>query len=178
MDKNKEHNEELNIPKTSGFEVPESYFSFVEDDFSTRLKEDQFPNNSGFKVPEGYFDSLEDKLLEKVAEPKKGKVISLRTHVLRFASIAAVFVFVFISIWNRPTAEEELTAEEIAAWLNTNIGDIYEDDITYELDDDVEFTEVDLLENSIENNSIDSYFDQNDTYILIEESQGLFDEIN
>lgn len=178
MNTNKEHNEELNIPKTSGFEVPQGYFSSVEDDFSTRLKEDQFPNNSGFKVPEGYFDSLEDTLLEKVAEPKKGKVISLRTRMLRVASIAAVFVFVFISIWNRPTTDEELSSEEIAAWLNTNIGDISEDDITYELDDDVEFTEVDLLESSIENNSIDSYFNQNDTYILIEESQGLFDEIN
>lgn len=177
MDNNKEHNKELNIPKNSGFEVPKGYFDSVEDNFSTRLKEESLPQDSGFTVPKDYFDSLEDSLMEKLSE-KETKVIPLRTRVLRFASIAAVFVFIFISIWNKPDTTEDLSSEEIAAWIDMNIEDIYANDIFEELDENVEFTEVDLLESSIENNSIDSYFDQNDTYILIEESQGIFDEIN
>lgn len=173
-----EHNNNPMIPKSSGFDVPKGYFDSVEDDFSIRLKEGNLPGTSGYKVPDGYFESLEDKILSQVTDKPEGKVIPLRTRILRFASVAAVFVFIFISIWNNAKNEEDLTSDEIASWIEVNISDIDLNDIYNELDEDVEFMEVDLLENSIENNSIDTYFDQNDTYILIEESQGLFDEIN
>lgn len=177
IDKN-EHNINPMIPKNSGFDVPKGYFDSVEDEFSIRLKEENLPGTSGYKVPDGYFESLEDKILSQVTDKPEGKVIPLRTRILRVASVAAVFVFIFISIWNNAKNEEDLTSDEIASWIEVNISDIDLNDIYNELDEDVEFMEVDLLENSIENNSIDTYFDQNDTYILIEESQGLFDEIN
>ena len=74
--------------------------------------------------------------------------------------------------------EAEPTSEEIAAWMDLNMSDIDTYDILNELDATTEFAEVTFLDNSIENNSIETYFDKNDTYILIEESQGLFDEIN
>ena len=177
MDNNKENTIDLIDHENPGFEVPKGYFNSVEDDFTTRLKEANLPNDPGFIVSENYFDSLEDSLMERIRK-KETKVIPLTIKVLRFASIAAVFAFIFISIWNKPDSKDDLSSKEIAAWIDINIEDIDADDIFEELDRNIEFTDVDLLESSIKNNSIDFYFDENDTYILIEESQGLFDEIN
>ncbi len=166
------------LPKGSGFEAPEGYFDGVEDDFSTRLKEELFPNEVGFEVPEGYFNGLEDRILQQVELPKKGKVISLKTRILRTASIAAVFALMFTGYQFIFNQTQEPTPDEIAAWMDMNIGAIYTQDIIDELDESTDFSEPDFLDSSLESNSIETYFDQNDTYILIEESQGLFDELN
>lgn len=173
------HNEDNfpKLPKNAGFDVPKGYFDDVEDMFSIKLREESFPERVGFEVPAEYFNTLEDQILAKVELPKKGKVISLRTRFLRVASVAAVVALFFVG-YQFFNQETEPTSEEIAAWMDINIDDIDSYDILNELDETTEFSEVTFLDNSIENNSIETYFDQNDTYILIEESQGLFDEIN
>jgi hypothetical protein len=165
------------LPKNAGFDVPEGYFDAVEDDFSTKLREESFPNEVGFDIPSDYFDTLEDRIVAQVELPKQGKVISLRSRMLRVASVAAAIVLLFVG-YQFINQQAEPTSEEIAAWMDLHMNDIHTDDILNELDDSTEFSEVTFLENSIENNSIETYFDQNDTYILIEESQGLFNEIN
>lgn len=174
------HNEDefAKFPKNAGFDVPKGYFDEVEDQFSIKLSEETFPDEVGFDLPTDYFNTLEDRILSQVSLPKKGKVISLRTRILRVASVAAVFALLFVGYQNIFTQEKEPSADEIVAWMDLNMSAFDTDDILNELDDATEFSEVTFLDNSLENNSIETYFDQNDTYILIEESQGLFDEIN
>jgi hypothetical protein len=179
MENKNRHNEDPleKLPKNAGFDVPKGYFDDVEDQFSIKLREASFPDDVGFEVPSDYFDSLEDQILSKVELPKQGKVISLRARILRVASVAAVFALLFVG-YQFINQEVEPSSDEIAAWMDLNLSDIDTDDLLNELDETDEFSEINFLDNSIENNSIETYFDQNDTYILIEESQGLFDEIN
>ena len=179
MDNKERHNEDWlsKLPKDSGFDIPKGYFDSVEDDFSARLREESLPDTAGFEVPKGYFDSLENRILDQVEMPKQGKVISLRSRILRVASIAAVFAILLTTYISLPNTIEEPTSDEIAAWIDENIGEVYTDDIL-DAFDEVANLDGSFLETSIENNNIEKYLDENDTYILIEESQGLFDEIN
>jgi len=176
---NKEiHNDDWlsNLPKDSGFEVPEGYFDAVEDQFSAKLREESFPNKSGFETPEGYFDGLEEAILSKVELPKKGKVISLRSRILRISSIAAVFA-ILLTIYFSPPENNAPSSDEIAAWIDENISDIDTEYIVGAFDEETTLEES-FFEDSLESNNIENYLDENDTYILIEESPGLFDDIN
>ena len=180
MENKSVHNDDWlsKLPKESGFDIPKGYFDEVEDQFSIKLREASLPEDAGFDVPNGYFEELEDRVLDHIELPKQGKVISLRTQMLRISSIAAVFVLLFagyLLFFNG--SDEELTYDEIAIWVDDNISDIETEDIIslYDIDEDLDDT---FFDNSIESNNIEQYLDENDTYILIEESQGLFDEIN
>jgi hypothetical protein len=173
------HNEDSfsKLPKNSGFDVPKGYFEDLEDAFSVKLREEAFPKEVGFDVPSYYFDTLEDRILAQVELPKKGKVISLRSRILQAASVAAAVALLFVG-FQFINKEVEPTSEEIIAWMDVNISEIDTYDILNELDENTEFSDVSFLDDSIESNSIETYFDKDDTYILIEESQGLFDKIN
>lgn len=177
--KNRHHeNWQSKLPKGSGFEVPEGYFDQVEDQFSAKLREASLPKSSGFEVPEGYFNTLEDKILENVELPKKGKVISLKSRIIQISSVAAAIAILFVSyLIFFESIDEEPTFEEIAVWIDTNISDVETEDLVNLLETD-ENLDDSFFDTSIENNNIEKYLDENDTYILIEESQGLFDEIN
>jgi len=166
------------LPKDSGFEAPEGYFDQIEDQFSAKLREDSLPNSSGFEVPEGYFSTLEDKILENVELPKKGKVISLKSRIRRISSTAAAIALLFVCyLLFIGDSEEDLSFDEIAVWIDTNISDVETEDLVNLLGTDEDLDDS-FFDTSIENNNIEKYLDENDTYILIEESQGLFDEIN
>ncbi len=179
MENKNTHNEDWlsSLPKDSGFEIPEGYFDTVEDQFSAKLREESLPNESGFDVPEGYFDGLDDSILSKVELPKKGKVIPLRTRILRVSSIAAVFAIMLTVYFSAPNEVTAPSSDEIAAWIDENISDIDTEYIVEAFDEETTLDES-FFEDSLENNNIENYLDENDTYILIEESPGLFDEIN
>lgn len=164
------------LPKESGFEVPEGYFDAIEDQFSAGLREELLPKSTGFEVPQDYFDGLEDTILEKIELPKKVKVIPLRARVLRMTTIAAV-ITLLLTIYFKPLEQEEPSYEEIAAWIDDNMSDIDTIEIIGAFDEDTNLDES-FFDDSLENNNIEKYLDENDTYILIEESPGLFDEIN
>lgn len=168
-----------NIPKDSGFEVPKGYFDQVEDDFSFKLKEEIIPSEAGFDLPQGYFENLEDRILEKVELPKKGKVIPLRTRIARFSSAAAAVVLLFATyIFIIGNDVVEPTSDEVIAWIDENLETVSTDDIVSAFDEDTDLEDTFVFDNAIENDNIDKYLDENDTYILIKESEGLFDEIN
>jgi hypothetical protein len=173
------HNDDWlsNLPKDSGFDVPKGYFDSVEDEFSARLREESLPDASGFDVPEGYFDGLEDVILSKVELPKHGKVIPLRTRILRISSIAAVFAVMLTVYFSVPNDVTTPSSDEIAAWIDENIHDIDTEYIVGAFDEDTTLDES-FFEDSLEDNTIENYLDEDDTYILIEESPSLFNDIN
>ena len=166
------------LPKDSGFEAPEGYFDQIEDQFSAKLREDSLPNSPGFEVPEGYFSTLEDRILKNIELPKKGKLISLKSRIMQISSVAAAIAILFVSyLMFSGTSNDEPTFEEIAVWIDTNISDVETEDLVNLLGNDEDLDDS-FFDSTIENNNIEKYLDENDTYILIEESQGLFDEIN
>ena len=59
----------------TGFTVPESYFTGIEDELFSKLIEEKLPKHNGFKTPKSYFEELEDLIIKKT---KKGKVITLK----------------------------------------------------------------------------------------------------
>ena len=166
------------LPKDSGFKVPVGYFDSVEDQFSARLRAENLSEDAGFKVPEGYFDTLEDLIVSKVELEQKGKVIPLRTRILRMSSIAAVIAFLLTLYFNPIViTETEPSSEEIAAWIEDNMETFDADDIINSFDEDLTLDDS-FFDNTLENTSIEQYLDEDDTFILIQESQGLFDQIN
>lgn len=176
MENENSHNEDWlsKLPKDSGFEVPEGYFDTVEDQFSARLREESLPNDAGFEVPNDYFDSIEERIMSQLETPKTGKVISLRSRILRVASIAAIFALLLTAYFYPISSATEPTSDEIAAWMEENIGAMEASDFIAALDED-SFLEVSILDDSYDTN-IEKYLDENDTYILIEESPGVLDE--
>jgi hypothetical protein len=176
--KNIDHDDALSkLPKDSGFEVPNGYFDSVEDAFSIKLRESSFPKDSGFEIPDDYFNSLENQILSKVELPKKGKIIPLKSRLVRITSIAAAFALLLMTYFTLQSEPSEPSSEEIALWITNNIGEIYTEDIINGFDE-VANLDASFLNTPLENNTIENYLDENDTYILIKESQGLFDEIN
>ena len=179
MENKNTHNEDWlsSLPKGSGFEIPEGYFDTVEDQFSAKLREESLPNEAGFDVHEGYFNSLEDSILSKVELPKKGKVIPLKTRILRVSSIAAVFAIMLTIYFSVPDEVTTPSSDEIAAWIDENIGDIDTEYIVGAFDEETTLDES-FFEDSLENNNIENYLDEDDTYILIKESPSLFTDIH
>ena len=160
------------IYKDQGFKIPEGYFDALKEELSTKLAEESLSKGSGFEIPEGYFQGLEERILSKVEHPKKGKIVSLRTIILRVSAVAAI-VTLLLTIYFSPKENAiNPTYDEIAAWIEENIGEIDTDYIISAMGE-----ELNLKESFIESNNIENYLDENDTYILIEESLGLFDEV-
>ncbi|MEQ6124177.1 hypothetical protein AAON49_08265 [Pseudotenacibaculum sp. MALMAid0570] len=182
MENNSKHTEDWlsKLPKDSGFEVPQGYFDQVEDVFSMNLKEKSFPKHTGFETPSDYFVSLEDRILENVELPKKGKVIPLRTRIAKFSSTAAAAIILLFAtyIYFDREITVDPTSDEISTWIDENIETILTDDIVNAFEDGAELENSFVFENTFESDNIEKYIDENDTYILIEETQGLFDKIN
>ena len=70
----------------TGFTVPESYFTGIEDELFSKLIEEKLPKHNGFKTPKSYFEELEDLIIKKT---KKGKVITLKRKKIKLISVAA-----------------------------------------------------------------------------------------
>ncbi len=167
-------------PLHTGFSAPKGYFDSVEDAFSTKLLEETLPKLEGFHVPEGYFNSLEDQLLLQVTLPKRGKVISLRKRLIRWipATVAASIALLITlnSIFPKNDSVEP-TSDDVAAWFEENLSAISNDDLALAFED-IDFDESSLLDNAIEGDDINKYLDENDTYILIEDSDIFINELN
>lgn len=165
------------LPNNSGHKAPEGYFDTIEDDFSAKLAEQHFPKTNGFAIPESYFDTLEDRILESIELPKKGKVIPLRTRMARFVNAAAAAIIIlFIGVYFNKY-EIEPTSDEIAVWFEDNISAITSEDMTLALTDE-DFEDSSFLNEEIDGDQIIKYLDENDTYILIKDSDISINELN
>lgn len=167
------------LPKESGHKTPEGYFDTIEDDFSAKLAEQNLPIENGFKIPEGYFNTLEDRILENIelSKREKVKVIPLRTRVARFVNAAAAAVIIlFVGIYFNKY-EIEPTSDEIAVWFEDNISTITSEDMTVVLTDE-DFEDSSFLNDEIDGDEIIKYLDENDTYILIKDSDISINELN
>lgn len=180
MDNNSKHSEKRfsEFTEDTGFSTPKGYFDTIEDNFSAKLAEENLPKNNGFEVPKGYFESLEDQLVPKVKIPKKGKVISLKKRILKLIpATAAASVLLFISINVFISKKIEFTSEEIEIWFENNMDVLTNDDFALALED-VNFEDSPFLENAIESDEISQYLNEDDTYIFIEESETMVNELD
>ena len=122
-------------------------------------------------------DDLDDKIFEQLFDKKESKVISMKSRVLRYASIAAIFIISFFIANQYLTKNSEISAEEAFIWLENNLHSIDTDDLIAYLDDS-DFEDLAVINNIIDHGTIDSYLDENDTYILIKESDISLNELN
>ena len=165
-----------NLPRNSGFKVPKGYFDTLEDACSSKLSESLFPEYSGFETPNAYFDTLENTLLSKVKSSENRRVIRLRRQILNAAGVAAIFAVVLSILLISIRRNEEPSPDDIIAWMQEHIGDIDTIDIVSFFD--YNSTPDDLLfDSSLENNALEQYLDENDTYFLLEESPEILNEI-
>ena len=170
------NNKHINKKRTSelsedtGFSVPKGYFDSVEEIFSSKLTEETFPNENGFKIPEDYLNTIEDKIISQLDFPKKGKVISLRKRIIRFMPAAAVItIFLFLGINFMFTTETELTSDEIDLWFDDNINSISNEEL-FAAYDNFDLDDSKLVDNIINQENIDSFVNENDAYLLLQES--------
>lgn len=101
----------LNIPKKTGFQVPEGYFDALENSLSQHVQlEKPMPEKHGFQVPDNYFTALETRVTENTKTQKRPKVTALHPKtILRYsAGIAAMFVLAFL-LFNTNTKTEPIT---------------------------------------------------------------------
>jgi len=166
------------LPKKSGYTVPEEYFDAVENDFSARLTVENFPISSGFEVPQGYFESLESSILSNIETSKITKVVPFRKKLIRWIpASAAAAILLFISVNLLLTKDIEPSSEEIATWFKNNPTIIPMDQLTVNLDEsDLEGSPI--LDILLEADDLSKYLDENDTYILIEDSDIFPNELN
>jgi len=95
----------------------------------------------------------------------------------RFVNAAAAAVIIlFIGIYFN-TYEIEPTSEEIATWFEDNISTITNDDLTSVLTDE-DFEDSSFLDEEIDGEEVNKYLDENDTYILIKDSDIFINELN
>ena len=181
MKEHLKHNKEnLNskFTKEPGFTSPEGYFDAIEDNFSLKLLEEKIPSDSGFEIPSNYFENLENNIISKVELPKKGKLITLRSKIIRLIPVAAaITIFLFVGINFMFSKDTELSSDEIAVWFDNNINSISSDDLTSELDD-LEIDDANLLDNIINENNLETYINANDSYLLLQDTDINLDEIN
>jgi hypothetical protein len=158
--------------RSTGFSVPSNYFDTVESSFSTKQKENNFVKEKGFEVPDSYFNKLEDNILAKVSPTKKETpVISLKKR-LSIAAAASIILFIGLNSFIFNNSEEDpfnkLTDSEIESWIANNINLINDSDfaITYA---DIDFDEDLVLPNSISNDELENYLnDQEDISLTLE----------
>lgn len=180
MENNSKHTTKDWLSKLSnndGFDTPKDYFDEIEDHFSIKLIEETFPDKNGFETPKSYFDNLENSILSKVEIPKQAKVISMRNNVIRWSAIAASIAIIFVTTFALINNNEP-TSDEMFAWLEDNIDSISTTELAYQFESSIDIEETELFTTEIDNNQLEYYLDENDTYILIENSNIPLDEIN
>ena len=116
----------------TGFTVPESYFTGIEDELFSKLIEEKLPKHNGFKTQKSYFEELEDLIIKKT---KKGKVITLKRKKIKLISVAAsiALLLFFGSNFIFNNNNTELSSEEIISWLDVNANSLSNDDIAFAL---------------------------------------------
>lgn len=116
----------------TGFTVPESYFTGIEDELFSKLIEEKLPKHNGYKTPKSYFEELEDLIIKKT---EKGKVITLKRKKIKLISVAAsiALLLFFGSNFIFNNNNTELSSEEIISWLDVNANSLSNDDIAFAL---------------------------------------------
>ena len=129
--------EKHNIPKQSGFKVPNQYLENFKVDFShanTNPSLDKI-ESAGFKTPDNYFNDFK---VEIPSENKKSKVISLyRNQFFTVITTAAAVLLFIVLIYKEKTVEFSETTElnqlAIENYLEQNDFD-FENEIDYNSD--------------------------------------------
>lgn len=156
----------------TGFTIPENYFTDIEDDFSSKLIEDNLPKHNGFQITKAYFENVENNIIEKTIH-KKGKLINFKTRKIKLISVAAsIALLLFFGsnfIYNTNT---ELSSEEIISWLDMNVNSFSNEDIPITLTElnfndtnpyDIINSEV-ILESLLNSNDEDFIVENIETY--------------
>lgn len=139
----------------SGFKAPDDYFdnlsATILSKWNGTYDSNIIPKSAGFSIPEDYFSNNESKLIETIV-PKVGKVISLRTKILKVTSIAAVLLFTIMSplFYNSIETKKselaalsylEMNADELSVY---EIGVLLENEEISELENELIYNELDL----------------------------------
>ena len=162
-------NQNSKFPDKSGFSIPNGYFDAIDTIIYSKLIEENLPIYNGFKIPENYFDHFEDNIISKIKIHKK-EIIPLKRKIIDLIPVAAaVIIILFIGINFIVTQESELSSDEIINWFDNNTNAISDDEIIAVLTDE-EINEISQLNTIIDDVSIEKYINENDTYLLIEES--------
>ncbi|QNJ98498.1 hypothetical protein [Constantimarinum furrinae] len=158
---------------SSGFKVPESYFSDLEDRVLTQLETQSLPKTSGFKTPDGYFGRMEEEVFTKAFQKEKQtKVISLftRNHLYYAAGIAACIVLIVSIFKNDPgTSVETINLAAIETYIEAGNADIDSYDVVALLTDE-EFENLLIDTQLVSEESLQTYLMENidDMSLLIE----------
>ncbi|MBR9846643.1 MAG: hypothetical protein GYB35_11345 [Algicola sp.] len=114
--------------KTSGFKIPEAYFSNVEERVRNEVRVKDKADQSGFQVPENYFDTLDDHILSRLEH--ETPVINLKSQQVFYyvAGIAASLIVMF-NVFYTP---ETITIGDVETVSIENYLEV-EDYTTYEL---------------------------------------------
>jgi len=149
------------VGRTTGFKISKNYFESLEDAVVTKLSEESFIKETGFEVPNNYFEDIEDSIFSKISsEEKTVKVISLRSRIASFSSIAAaacILLFIGLQFFNSSEANtfENLAFTDVENWAENNIVFIDNYDLNQVFEssdfDDNEFLSSEISEESIEN---------------------------
>ena len=155
------------VGKETGFALPKSYLSDFEDTLEMNVIESSFSKTEGYSIPENYFDSLENTILSKVK--KEPKIISFKSNVYRFITVAAaIIIVIFIGVNFVDSNSIELTDDEIANWFESDIESITNYDLALALED-VYLQDSEITISSITTNSIEEYLNNEDITNLLED---------
>jgi hypothetical protein len=157
------------LPVETGFVVAKDYFDSIEDSLSLNLIEESLPNNEGFTVPENYFNTIDDRIILKGRKTSKGKLINLKKPFKFLIPVAAsITVFLFAGIYFSSTEMIEISREEATLWFDTNSNSISKDEIIA-IYEDINFNDVDLFEDVINEKNLEMYININDAYLLLQD---------
>ena len=151
----------------TGFTVPESYFTGIEDELFSKLIEEKLPKHNGFKTPKSYFEELEDLIIKKT---EKGKVITLKRKKIKLISVAAsiALLLFFGSNFIFNNNNTELSSEEIISWLDVNANSLSNDDIAFALTE-LNINDINPYLTIKNEDIVESLLNSNDLDYLIED---------
>lgn len=156
--------EKKNIPKQTGFKVPDNYFEDFKVDFSRNEVENSSTletiKSSGFKTPENYLEDFKVEIPS--AEKKTSKVISInRNKVFTFISTAAAVALFILFIYKEDTIvpeASELSRLAIEDYLEQNEFD-FEIEIDYK--NNANLSDFHSQLNTVDNEAILEYLSNN-----------------
>lgn len=160
--------------KQTSFTTPNNYFDNLEEAIAVKLSEENLPKNNGFTVPNNYFDNIESNILEKIST-KETKVISLKgriSKIIPYVAAASIALFIGINSYIFSSSEtsifDELADSEIENWISNHISSINETDFAIAYSD-IEFDESEIIPNSISNDELENYLnDENNISLILE----------
>ena len=147
----------------NSFEVPEDYFNSLEDTVLAKLRAEVLYKNETSEIPNDYFDQIENNILQKIKP--KGKVISLRSRILKIATPIAVAASILLAVVltnnSKSVTFDSLTNADIENWIQqetineTEIASIFLDEELTDFYLETDISDSDMLdylnENEIEN---------------------------